>query len=53
MCIAPWVGGVLAFSLILRPKTTRLVTNTFAAVALSDFLQQAYAAAKGEAGDEG
>lgn len=48
MCIAPWVGGVLAFSLILRPKTTRLITNTFAAVALSDFLQYAYAAMKKE-----
>lgn len=36
----------MAFSLLLRPKTARLVTNTFAAVAISDFLQQLYAAAK-------
>lgn len=48
MCIAPWMGAALAFGLIRRPKTARLVTNTFAAVALSDFLQQAYAAAKQE-----
>jgi hypothetical protein len=46
MCVAPWVGGALAFGLLLRPRTTRLVTTTFAAVAVSDFLQQAYAAAK-------
>jgi|GEM_PF-6391155 len=46
MCIAPWVGGALAFSLLLRPKPTRLVTHTFAAVAVSDFLQQLYALAK-------
>ncbi len=46
LCLAPWIGGALAFSLILRPKTARLVTNTFAAVALSDFLQHAYVLAK-------
>lgn len=52
ICLAPWIGGALAFSLILRPKTARLVTNTFAAVALSDFLQHAYVLAKKAIEDE-
>jgi hypothetical protein len=46
MCVAPWVGGVLAFGMLLKPNTTRLVTSTFAAVAVSDFLQHLYVGAK-------
>jgi hypothetical protein len=45
-CFAPWVAGALMAGLTLRPKKTRIVAGAFAAVAISDFLQFAYDAAR-------
>lgn len=39
-CIGPWVASLLYFSKISAPKTSRVVTEIFAAVALSDFLHR-------------
>lgn len=41
-CIGPWVAGALAAGWVLAPRATRLVAATFSAVAVSDFLHQAY-----------
>jgi Protein of unknown function (DUF1360) len=43
-CIAQWVATGLTAGLVLAPRATRLVTATFSAVAISDFLQYLYAA---------
>lgn len=45
-CFAPWVAGALMSGLALRPRATRVVMETFSAVALSDFLQFAYDAVR-------
>lgn len=45
-CFAPWVAGALLTGLALRPRHTRVVLEAFSAVALSDFLQFAYDAAR-------
>ena len=45
-CFAPWVAGALMTGLTLRPRHTRVLLETFSAVALSDFLQFAYDAAR-------
>lgn len=44
-CFAVWVATALTGGLVLAPRLTRLVASTFTAVAVSDFLQLAYAAA--------
>ncbi|PZM93440.1 MAG: hypothetical protein DIU79_10915, partial [Actinobacteria bacterium] len=43
-CFAVWVATALTGGLVLAPRLTRLVASTFTAVAVSDFLQLAYAA---------
>jgi hypothetical protein len=43
-CIAQWVATGLTAGLVLAPRATRLVTATFSAVALADFLQYFYVA---------
>ncbi|MEV0238220.1 DUF1360 domain-containing protein [Nonomuraea sp. NPDC050786] len=42
-CLAQWVATAYAAGLVLSPKVTRLVGATMTAVALSDWLQLAYA----------
>lgn len=42
MCLGPWVGGALTAGLLMRPRETRVVAGLFAAVAISDFLHNAY-----------
>lgn len=45
-CFAPWVAGALMGGLALHPRQTRVVMETFSAVALSDFMQFAYDAVR-------
>ncbi|HWH00605.1 MAG TPA: DUF1360 domain-containing protein [Pilimelia sp.] len=45
-CLAMWVAAGLTGGLVLAPRLTRTVAAGLSAVALSDFLQLAYAAAK-------
>ena len=45
-CMGPWVAAALAYGLVLKPRTTRLVGGIFAAVTLSDYLHHAYDALK-------
>jgi hypothetical protein len=45
-CLAVWISGGLAASLVLAPRLTRLVMATATAVAASDFLQLAYDSGK-------
>ena len=45
-CFAPWVAAALMTGMAVRPRHTRLLLGTFSAVALSDFLQFAYDAAR-------
>jgi hypothetical protein len=47
-CLAVWVSTVLTAGLVLAPRLTRLVATGLTAVAVSDFLQLGYAAAKGD-----
>ncbi|TMR07809.1 DUF1360 domain-containing protein [Nonomuraea turkmeniaca] len=42
-CLAQWVATGYAAGLVLAPKATRLVGATMTAVAISDWLQLAYA----------
>jgi Protein of unknown function (DUF1360) len=43
-CLAQWVATGFAAGLVFAPRATRLVASTFAMVAVSDALQNAYAA---------
>jgi hypothetical protein len=45
-CAGPWVASALTGSLVFAPRATRLAGSVFAIVAISDFLHQAYAAAR-------
>ena len=45
-CLAQWVATGLTAGLVIAPRATRLVTATFSAVAISDFLQFLYSAAQ-------
>jgi hypothetical protein len=45
-CLAQWVATGFVAGMVFAPKATRLVAATFAGVALSDFLQYAYAGAQ-------
>ncbi len=42
-CLAQWVATTFVAGWVFAPGLTRLATSTFAGVALSDFLQLAYA----------
>ncbi len=41
-CTGPWVAGALVTSMTVAPRPTRTVASLFTAVALSDFLHEAY-----------
>jgi hypothetical protein len=43
-CLAQWVATGFAAGLVLAPRPTRLAASTFAMVAISDALQNVYAA---------
>jgi hypothetical protein len=45
-CLAPWVAGAAMAGRTFAPAATRAATGVLAAVAISDFLQLAYAAAQ-------
>jgi hypothetical protein len=45
-CLGPWVAAFFAYWLVLAPALTRFVASVFAVVTVSDFLHQAYTAAK-------
>jgi hypothetical protein len=45
-CVAQWLATAGMFGLVVAPRPTRFVASTFAVVAVSDFLQLAYAAAQ-------
>jgi hypothetical protein len=45
-CTGPWVASALGAGLLFAPRATRLFSSVFAMVTLSDFLHQAYAAAR-------
>jgi hypothetical protein len=45
-CVAVWVATGLSAGMVFAPRLTRLVATTFTAVAVSDVLQLAYAAAQ-------
>jgi hypothetical protein len=44
-CLGQWVATGFVFGLVLAPRATRLVATVFTALAASDLLQLAYAAA--------
>lgn len=45
-CLSQWVATGFVAGMIFAPRATRLVAATFAGVAVSDFLQYAYAGAQ-------
>jgi hypothetical protein len=45
-CIAPWCATAVAFGLVFTPRATRFFAGILTSVAMSDFLQRAYLAAK-------
>jgi len=45
-CIAPWVAGALYSLFLINPRAARLIASGFTSVAVSDFLQHAYTAAR-------
>lgn len=47
-CMGPWCATALGFGFVFAPRVTRFFAAVLASVALSDFLQRAYAATKDE-----
>jgi hypothetical protein len=45
-CMGPWCATALAFAFVFAPRATRFFAGILASVAVSDFLQRAYVAAK-------
>lgn len=45
-CLGPWVGTALAFGLVFKPRTTRLIGGILAEATVSEFLNHATAAIK-------
>ncbi len=45
-CVSQWIATTLTLGILVAPRPTRVVASVFAAVAGSDFLQFAYAAAE-------
>lgn len=45
-CLGPWVGMALAFGMVLKPHTTRLLGGILAAATISDALNHATTALK-------
>jgi hypothetical protein len=50
-CLTPWVATAFATGVVLAPETTRRVMPTFAAGAVSDYLQSGYAIAQQASGE--
>ncbi len=49
-CIGPWIASALMTALVARPRPTRVVLGVLSSVALSDFLQLGYSAARRRSG---
>jgi len=45
-CLGPWVATVLAFGLVFKPRTTRLIGGVLVAATVSEFLNHATTAIK-------
>ena len=45
-CLGQWIAAFFAYGLVLAPALTRFVASVFAIVTVSDFLHQAYMAAR-------
>jgi hypothetical protein len=45
-CAGPWIATGLAAGLVFAPRATRLACSVLSAVAISDFLHQAYAGSR-------
>ena len=45
-CMGPWCAAVLGFGMVFAPRTTKFFASLLGTVALSDFLNRAYAATK-------
>ena len=45
-CMGPWCAAALGFGMVFARRTTRFFASILATVAISDFLNRAYAAAK-------
>ena len=41
-CLAPWIAAGLVFGTVFKPKTTRLITATFAVSLISETIQHFY-----------
>jgi hypothetical protein len=50
-CLALWISGGLSVGMALAPRETRFVSSVFAGLAISDFLQLAYASEQGKLTD--
>ena len=48
-CIGHWIAAFFAYGLVLAPALTRFVASIFAILTVSDYLHQAYMAAKKKA----
>jgi hypothetical protein len=45
-CVGQWIAAFFAYGLVLAPALTRFVASIFAILTVSDYLHQAYMAAK-------
>jgi hypothetical protein len=45
-CVGPWSASALGFGMLFAPRTTRFLASIFATIAISDFLNRAFAATK-------
>jgi hypothetical protein len=45
-CLGPWCAAALAFGMVFAPRRTRFLASILGTVAISDFLNRAYAATK-------
>jgi hypothetical protein len=45
-CLGPWCAAALGFGMVFAPRTTRFLASILGTVAISDFLNRAYAATK-------
>src|SRR5215204_23805 len=48
-CVGHWIAAFFAYGLVLAPALTRFVASIFAILTVSDYLHQAYMAAKKKA----
>ena len=45
-CMGPWSASVLGFGMLFAPRTTKFFASLLGTLAISDFLNRAYAASK-------